>query len=819
MSRALLLVGSISIVTLGAQTSDLRSRTTASASSPPDPDAVQEILATYCYRCHNETRLAGGLALDALDVHSPDENPEPWERVIRKLRTGTMPPGGSSRPGSAEYEMAAEWLEVELDRAWEAEPNPGQVSPVHRLNRLEYNNAVRDLFALEMRFADLLPGDETADGSFDNFADVLSISPAHMERYMSVARQVTRHATGLPPDAPVAERFEVPLHIIQDQRQSEDLPLGSRGGISVPFNFPTDGEYLIRIRLRTNWQDYIMGLGWAQQMDLRVDGELQRRFMLGGNAPGQPAPMSYTGPGERGDPEWEEYMFSADEGLEARLTVSAGAHDIGVSFIRELWEPEGVPQPLQRGRLLANDELYMDYQSIYSVEVEGPYGPTELASDTPSRREIFSCHPERGAEEEACVRETLGRLARRAYRRPVTGDDLETLVSFYRERREASGSFDAGIQFALEFLLSDPDFLLRVHNEPAGTEPGDVYPLSDLEVASRLSFFLWSSIPDDELLDLAEQGSLTDPEILDQQVTRMLEDPRAIDALVEGFASQWLNLRRIGEVIVDPLRYPSYDESLLEAFQRETEMFVGETLRRDRSVLELLTADYTYVNERLARHYGIPGIYGSRFRRVSLPNLQQRGGLLAHGGIMAATSYPDRTSPVLRGKWLLDNVLGAPPPSPPEGVPAFPENERGIAPKTVRERLEQHRANQTCAACHSLIDPLGLALESFDAIGAWRTRDESGEPVDDVGMWPGGQELEGFTGLRAALVDPPERFVGTVTEKLMSYALGRRLEYHDSPAVRRTVREAAANDYRWSSIILGIVRSPSFLMSTASTTD
>ena len=779
-------------------------------------EEVRETLDAYCVSCHNETRRAGGLAFDELNVQDAAAAPEVWERAIVKLRTRTMPPVGRPRPDDGAYKTAVSWLEGEIDRAWGAQPNPGRVGAVHRLNRLEYNNAIRDLFALDVDVTSLLPGDETADGSFDNFADVLSISTAHMERYMSVARQVTRLATGLPPENATAETFVVPLHVVQDQRQSEDLPFGSRGGIAIPFHFPVDGDYTIKIRLRGNWQDYLMGMGRPHLIDVRIDSELVRRFTIGGEAPGRPAPQSYTGPGEHGDLEWEAYMFTADERLEVRVPVEAGPRTVGVSFVREMWEPGGIPQPTQRGRLLANDELYMDDQSIHSLEIGGPFVVTDRVADTPSRREIFVCYPDRGAEEEGCAAEILARLAPRAYRRPITSEDLETLLGFYHEGRETRGSFDAGIQFALEYLLSDPDFLLRVTRDPEGTESGDVYRLSDLEIASRLSFFLWSSIPDEELLVLAQTGQLSRAVVREAQVRRMLADPRAVEALVEGFAAQWLNVRRVGEVIVDPDVYPTFDESLLDGFKRETELFVGNSLREDLSVLDLLTADYTWVNARLARHYGIGGIYGSRFRRVTLPNPDQRGGLLTQGGLLAATSYPDRTSPVLRGKWLLDNVLGSPAPAPPANVPEFPENERGRAPKSVRDRLEQHRSNPVCAACHSTIDPLGFALENFDAIGGWRTSDESGNPIDAVGSWPDGRELNGFPDLRAMLVESPEHFAATVTEKLMSYALGRRLDYYDRPAVRRVVRDAKADDFRWSSIITGIVESPTFLMRKAS---
>ena len=819
---ALLLCGGVSMALVGAHrvphaSPQLPSVSALSEESVPrsDPEQVREILDSYCVVCHSRTLRSGGIALDLLDLENPAGDAEVWERVIRKLRARTMPPGGVPRPDEAGYDAATSWLETEIDREWRVDPNPGRANPVHRLNRVEYNNAVKDLLAVDVDVTSLLPGDETADGSFDNLADALSISTVHMERYMSVARHVTRLAVGLRPGNPTVETFEVPLHVVQDQRQDEDLPFGSRGGIAVPFNFPVDGEYSIRVRLRANWQDYLLGMGWPQQLDVRLDGELLRRVMIGGEAPGRPAPISYTGPGERGDPEWEEYMLTADDGLELRVAVQAGPRIVGVSFVRELWEPGDVPQPIQRGRLIANDDLYMDYQSLHSVEIGGPYQGVGQVTRTPSQAEIFVCHPDQGIAEEVCARQILRRLARRAYRRPVTDEDVQTLLAFFDEGREEGGSFESGVQFALEFLLSDPDFLLRVTREPEGAEQGVAHRLSDIEIASRLSFFLWSSVPDEELLSAAERGELSDPVGLEIQVLRMLSDPRTSDALVDGFAAQWLNIRRVSEVIVDPRFYPNFDESLLEAFQRETELFVASTLREDRSVLDLLTADYTFVNERLARHYGFPGVYGSRFRRVTLPDVDQRGGLMGHGGLMAATSYPDRTSPVLRGKWLLDNVLGSPAPPPLPNVPEFPENEPGTAPRTVRDRLEQHRTDPICSACHSVIDPLGFALENFDAIGGWRTRDEVGQPIDALGNWPGGQALDGFSGLREMLVNPPDRFVGTVTEKLMSYALGRRLEYYDRPAVRQIVERSRSDGYRWSSIILGIVESPSFLMSMA----
>ena len=791
---------------------------------PSTPAAPQPVFDRYCITCHNQKLHTAGLALDTLDVSNPSANAEVWEKVIAKLRQGTMPPPGRPRPDAATYRAAASWLETEIDRAWVAHPSPGRIGAVHRLNRAEYNNAIRDLFALDLDVKPLLPGDETADGSFDNFASSLSISPAHLERYLSVAQQVTRLAVGLPPARPVVEIFDIPLHVLQDDQQSEDLPLGSRGGIAVRHVFPVGGEYTIKVRLQRQYQDYIKGMGWPQQLDIRLDGKLLKRFTVGGSAPGRPAASSYAGDGEpnfNGAPEWEEYMLvTGDRGLEVRLQVEAGPHVVGASFVREMWEPEGLPQPQQRARVITNDQVYMDFANVHSVQIGGPYQSAGAAKDTPSRRAIFVCEPKVAAEERACATHIVSRMARLAYRRPVTNGDTQTLLGFFNTGRQDGRSFDAGIQFALERMLVDPDFLLRVYRDPAAPKQADAaYHLGDLDVASRLSFFLWSSIPDARLLGLAERGQLTNRATLEAEVRRMLADPRATDALVNNFAAQWLNLRRVEEVVVDPLRYPNYDLSLMQGFRRETELFVASTIREDRSVSDLLSADYTFVNERLARHYGIPGVYGSRFRRVTVPNHDQRGGLLAEGALLATASYPDRTSPVLRGKWLLNNIFGVPIPPPPPGVDTNIDNKPGAAPKSIRERLEQHRKNPACASCHSAMDPLGFALENFDVIGGWRTIDETGNPVEPNGTTASGAKIDGFPGLRSYLLEQPEQFPRTVTEKLMAYALGRMLESYDRPAVRTIVRDAAAHDYRWSAIILGIVESPAFLTRASHTTN
>jgi hypothetical protein len=751
-----------------------------------------------------------------VDLANPAAHAETLEKVVSKLRAGSMPPVGNPRPEQAVYGSLAGSLESTLNQVWEANPNPGRIGAVHRLNRAEYNNAIRDLLALDIDVKPLLPGDETADGSFDNFADSLSISTARLERYLSVARQVTRLAIGLPPANPVGETFEIPLHVLQEDRQSEDLPFGSRGGMAISYNFPVEGEYSIKIKLQRQYQDYLKGMGWPQKVDVRIDNKLMKRFEVGGKAPGRPAAASYAGAGEpgfAGDPGWEQYMqVSGDAGLEVRVPVKSGPHTVGVSFVREMFEPEGLPQPLQRGRVIGSDQVYMEFANVGSVTVTGPHTISGPAKDTPSRRAIFICEPKAAAEERVCASRILSRMARLAYRKPIGGQDLPTLLEFFDSGRSEGKSFDAGIQFALERLLTDPDFLLRVYRDRTPQNASsNTYRLSDVELASRLSFFLWSSIPDERLLDLAEKGQLSNAATLEKETRRMLADPRASQAFVDNFAAQWLNLRRVEEVVVDPNRYPHYDLSLMQGFQKETELFVASTIEEDRAVADLLNADYTFVNERLAQHYKIPGVYGSRFRRVTLPNHDQRGGLLAQGALLATTSYPDRTSPVLRGKWLLNNILGLHVPAPPPGVDTNLESKPGSAPQSIRERLAQHRENPSCNTCHAVIDPLGFALENFDVIGGWRTADENGRPVDSAGSTVSGASVEGLSGLRKFLLSRPEEFPQTVTGKLMAYALGRRVEYYDQPSIRKIVRDAAGQNYRWSSLVVGIVQSPAFL--------
>jgi hypothetical protein len=797
------------------------------AASINDP---KTFVSTYCLGCHNDKLRTSGLSLEKLDAANPAADAEVWERVIGKLRSGSMPPAGMPRANPDVYRAVYTSLEGKLDQAWAANPNPGRIGSVHRLNRAEYGNAIRDLFGLKVDVAALLPGDDTADGSFDNFADTLSISTVHLERYMSVARQVSRLATGLPPARPVMESWEVPKFVVQKDRMSEDLPFGSRGGLAIPYNFVTDGEYVIRVRLKRQYQDYLQGMGWKQQVEIRLDGKLLKRFPVGGEAKGRAAAASYAGDGEvdfAGDPEWETYMqLTGDAGIEVRVPVQAGPRTVGVSFVREVFEPEGLPQEVQLGRVVSNDQIYMEYASVGSVQIGGPYESKGPPKDTPSRRAIFTCYPTQVSQEKDCASTILTRLARLAYRRPVTKLDVNTLMEFFQNGRKDGGSFDEGIQFAIERMLVDPDFLLRVYKTPIARTPGgpalqvkasttakaSAYKLNDIDLASRLSFFIWSSIPDDQLLQLAEKGELAKTAVLDKEIKRMLADPRAVDSLVNQFAAQWLNLRQVVDVVIDPGKYPLYDESLLRAFQTETEMFVADNVQKDLPLKNLLDADYTFANERLAEHYKLPGISGSRFRRVTLPDHQQRGGLLAQGSILVTTSYPDRTSPVLRGKWLLNNMFGLTIPPPPPGVNATLEAKAGTVIPGIRERLALHRTSPTCNSCHSVIDPLGFALERFDVTGGWREKDELGNAVDSTATTAQGVKIDGLGGLRTLLLSDPEQFPRTVTEKLMAYALGRRLEYYDQPAVRKIVRAAATQDYRWSGLVRGIAESPAFLM-------
>lgn len=786
----------------------LRAAGPQASPQPASAAAPRAVIDQYCIGCHNQRAKVAGLTLDTLDVTNLRANASVWERVVQKLRAETMPPAGQPRPDQATYRSVASSLESELDRLAVATPNPGRTEAFHRLNRTEYRNSLRDLLAIDVDVAALLPADNTYEHGFDNNADSLSVSPDLLARYLSAAKKVTRLATGIPPAGPSAETYKVHPEFAQDERVSEDLPFGSRGGIAINHYFPVDGEYGFKIRLHRNFSDYIWGFSSRYQLDVRLDGRQLKQFPVGGEAKGKMAPLSFAG-NISGAPEWEYYMNTGDAGLELHFRASAGPHVLGVSFVRKLSEDDGVQQPRQRGYGRFVDERFDENAAVEHVEIGGPY-VVDGQGDTPSRREIFVCRPARPAEEEACATRILSRLARRAYRRQVAKRDIDTIMGFYRSGREG-GTFDSGIQFGLERLLTDPDFLFRVERDPPGVAPGAAYRLPDLDLASRLSFFLWSSIPDEPLLALAISGRLKDPIVLEQQVRRMLADGRSI-ALVDNFVSQWLRLRNLKDQVRESVDYPEFDENLRESFRRETELFVGGTIREDRSVVELLSANYTFVNERLARHYGIPNVYGERFRKVTFGEDDPRGGLLGQGGLLTITSHPNRTSPVLRGKWLLESVLGAPPPEPPANVPGLPDRGEGGRPASVRERLEVHRKNPVCAACHAPMDPLGFALENFDAIGIWRTTSEGGKPIDSTGTMPSGVKFNGPSGLRQMLLSKKEQFAGTVAQKLLAYAVGRGVDYYDRPAVRKVVRDATPTDYRWSSIIVGIVKSAPFQM-------
>ena len=764
-------------------------QSSASSVSPAASD-YRAVLDRYCVTCHSERLRTGNLVLaaKAIDLEHLSTGAATWEKVVAKLRAGAMPPPGRPRPDEATYQAFASWLEGELDRAAEADPEPGR-PPIHRLNRTEYTNVIRDLLALEIDGRSLLPADDMAYG-FDNNANTLKMSPALLERYVSAATRISSLAVGDPTIRPAVERHAVSPLRRQDDRLGEDLPFGTRGGIALRHYFPLDADYRLSIHLQRGPGGNIRGLAAGEQIDVRLDGTRIKLFTLGGE-PGD-APSKPT----------------ADAALEVRFPAKAGQRVVVVTFLKHTLAADGIGParlPAAYGTFDTNDGRQM---TLDSVEISGPF-QVSGSGDTPSRRRIFVCRPDDARDEEACARQILATLARRAYRRPITESDVEALVGFYKAGRRP-GEFESAIQRALERILADPEFLFRIERDPANVVPGEPYRISDLELASRLSFFLWSSMPDDELLDLAAGGELADPVVLERQVRRMLDDRRA-HALVSNFASQWLHLRNMAAVAPDVKEFPEFDEDLREAFQRETELFLESQLNEDRGVGELLTADYTYVNERLARHYGIPKVYGSHFRRVTVTD-EARRGLLGHGSVLAVTSFATRTSPVVRGKWLLDNILGAPPPAPPPNVPDLAENTAGDQPRSVRERMEQHRRNPTCASCHARMDPLGFALENFDAIGEWRSTTEAGTPIDASGTLPDGTALDGPVGLRRLLHSRRDVFATTVTTKLLIYALGRRVEYYDMPAIRKIVREAAPRDHRWSSIILGIVKSTPFQM-------
>jgi mono/diheme cytochrome c family protein len=757
--------------------------------------AMHATLTQYCTTCHNEKAKTGGLVLSTLDLAHPEANPEIWEKVIRKLRARYMPPVGRPHPDEAAYTSLISYLESSLDSASAAHPNPGRTDSFHRLNRTEYQNAVRDLLALDIDAALLLPKDDASHG-FDN-VDVGGISPTLLDRYVSAAQKVSRLAVGSPVHSPAAEVVVIPPDLTQEEH-FENLPFGTRGGTVVQHNFQQDGEYEIQLRLTRDRNGSIEGLSEPYQLEVVLDGVGVQVFDIKpqtkGDGPKPDQPLSV--------------QDLADAGLHLRTAVKAGPHVVGATFLKNpsaLLETER--QPYQAH--FNYDRHPRPQPALYSLSVVGPFNATGV-SDTPSRKHIFVCHPARTSEEITCAKTILSALARRAYRRPLTDADLESLVGFYK-MGAADGGFEAGVELALRSILVNPGFLLRVETDPANIGPNTGYRISDLELASRLSFFLWSSIPDDELLNVAVRGKLHEPAVLKQQTVRMLADPRS-EEFTQNFADQWLYLRNLAASSPDPRLFPDFDDNLRQSLRRETELFFDSVVRDDRSVLDLLSANYTFLNERLAKHYGIPDVYGSRFRRVMFDKDSARRGLLGQGSILTVTSYGNRTSPVLRGKWVLDNLLGSAPPPPPANVPPLKETSGGSKPLSIRERMAEHRANPVCASCHQLMDPIGFSTENFDAVGRWRARDEGQNAIDASGTLPDGTAYIGIDGLREAILKRPELFVSTLTEKMLTYALGRGLEYYDATAVRAIVRNAGDHQYQFSSLVQGIVSSTPFLM-------
>jgi mono/diheme cytochrome c family protein len=741
------------------------------AVAPQDVTAIDAVLTQYCVTCHNDRLQTAGLVIDPAGLADVGPDAEVWEKVIHKLRSGAMPPVTARRPSPEEYDLAASYLEVELDRVAANDPNPGRLGLLHRLTRTEYQNAIRDLLDLdslpqEMNFELLLPQDNASSG-FDNIADLLFVSPTTMERYLEAARKISRLALGDTTAPEMVNIHRISPESVQNARV-EELPFGTRGGLAIESHFPVDGQYVIDVELAGRARE-------PHQIEISIDGRRMELVTIGG--PDTPA-------------------------TQFRIPISAGPHMVGVTFVQR---NQALDEATLRPRLRSRGTQ----PAIGTVTVRGPYdiaGP----GDSPTRRRIFTCRPDSTADEVPCAREILAGLVRRAYRRPASDQDLGDLMPFYNEGR-ADGGFDLGIQKALERLLVSPQFLFRIEREPDQPQPNTAFFISNEELASRMSFFLWSSIPDDELLDLAITGDLKDPVVLEDQVRRMLADPRS-RSMVNNFASQWLFLGDVDLKEPDPLLFRHFDETLRHAFERETELFIDSILRADRSVLDLLDADYTFLNERLADHYDIPNVRGSDFRRVTLPDGSQRGGLLGQGSILMLTAYSTRTSPVLRGKFVLDNLLASPPPPPPPDVPALTTKsaESGEA-LTMREAMFQHRANPVCASCHATMDPIGFALENFDAIGRWRDTD-AGVPVDTSGVFPGGASFEGVDGLKRVLLSKPEQFVGAMTEKLLMFATGRNVQYFDRPAIRGIVRDAAGDDYTFASLVLGVVRSAPFQM-------
>jgi len=777
----------------------------AVAANASTDNPARELVNKYCVSCHSEKLKTAGLDLSRTDAEHPFNSPQTWEKVIVKLRSRSMPPPKLPRPDNATYDKVAGWLESEIDREAAFHVNPGRSASLHRLNRAEYANAVRDLIAVEVDPKQMLPPDEQAFG-FENNAEALSMQPALLDRYVSAASAIARQAVGDSTIPPAFVRYGAlkgnandQTYLRQVDRLGEDFPLGSKGGVAAQHYFPVDGEYAFKLRLQRAWDSEIRGLNVATQFELRVDGKRVWQTTLGG-----------------GKSPSKTFIFDGDEALQVRVPVKAGLHQVMATMLKtDDAEPEG-PGPDRLPLFSRASDNSTSPIAIAALWIGGPYG-AQVPADSPSRKLLFVCHPASAADEIPCATKIMSRLARRAYRRSAEDDDVQTLLSFYKRARTAA-NFDDGIRAALERVLVSPDFLFRIESDHAGAAPvngtsGAVHRISDVELASRLSFFLWSSIPDDTLLDLAIDGNLHEPSVLEQQVSRMFADPRTRVSLVQNFFSDWLETRNVWLLNPDGTKFPFFDDNLRSAFVTETELFLDAQLKQNNSVTDLLTSNETFLNEQLARHYGIPGVYGSHFRSVRLTD-ENRFGLLGKASVLAVTSYTTRTSPTIRGKWLLENILAAPPPAPPANVPSLESSNKDGKPLSVRQMLEMHRANPACASCHARMDPLGLSLENFDAIGQWRTTD-AGHAIDASGVLLDGTQVDGPRQLRQALLAQKSQFIQAVTDKLLTYALGRGLEYYDAPTVRAIDRSAAASDYRWSSVILGIVKSPAFQMRTS----
>jgi cytochrome c551/c552 len=778
------------------------------------PGLQQALLNQYCITCHNSKLKTGGLALDTVSLDHVSANAETWEKVVRKLRAGMMPPAGARRPDRQSLDALALSVETALDVAAAAHPNPGR-APLHRMNRAEYANAIRDLLAVDVDATTLLPADDSSNG-FDNIADVLGVSPALLERYVAAAAKISRLAVGDPQTAPLDVTYTVKGDLSQTATL-EGLPLGTRGGTVIHHNFPLTGEYSIKLSLAKLSFGQVFGEGaQGQELEVTLNGQRVKLYKLDEvpmffmrEKPGAPDPLEPIS-----DPQEERVKMDPNIHLEFRISVKAGPQTLAADFLQKNYDAieDLVHRP---GASTFDSNIGMQYgyttvPHLARVDITGPYNATG-PGETPSRQRIFVCRPNGPEEEIPCARRILTNLVRRAFRRAPTDSDLEPLLSFYQQERNSTGHFDDGIEMALRRILADPEFVFRFELPPSAVAANTPYRISDTELASRLSFFLWSSIPDEELLNLAIQGKLHEPVVLERETRRMLADNRA-NALVTNFAGQWLYLRDLKNANPDGREFPDFDDNLRQAFQRETELLFGSVVREDRPVLDLLDANYTFVNERLAKHYGIPGIYGPDFRRVPVPSDARRG-LLGQGSMLLVTSNANRTSPVQRGKWILENLLGSPPPLPPPNVPPLKENTGGAVSTSVRERMEEHRANAVCAGCHKIMDPIGLALENFDGVGQWRTMD-SGFKIDASGQLVDGTPLDGPVSLRKALLARPEAFVGTMTEKLLMYGVGRETKYYDMPVVRSIMHDAARNHYRFSDLVLGVVRSTPFQMKT-----